>query len=165
MTPPRLAGGPAAVAALLIAAAPARAAAPDGLALLKTYCADCHADGRRSGGFDLDGLLAAKADPAARRQWEKVWKTVRHEFMPPAHADLPPAADRLAVAVPDHDLDHLAYEDADKAVADTGWWELHDRTERRTVFTLHGRTGSVRYALIRTDRDWLLHRTKEQPPA
>jgi hypothetical protein len=31
------------------------------------------------------------------------------------------------------------------------------------VFTLHGRAGAGRYALIRTSRDWLLHRTKEQP--
>ena len=71
--------------------------------------------------------------------------------------------------VPDHALDHLAYEDADKSVADTGWWELHDRDERRMVFTLHGRDGSVRYALIRTGgsdgKEWLLHRTKEQPVA
>jgi DNA ligase D-like protein (predicted 3'-phosphoesterase) len=71
--------------------------------------------------------------------------------------------DRLAVAVPDHDLDHLAYEDEDKRVADTGWWEEVDRTERRMVLVLHGRETAVRYALIRTDRDWLLHRTKEQP--
>ena len=71
--------------------------------------------------------------------------------------------DRLAVAVPDHDLDHLAYEDEDKRVADTGWWEEVDRTERRMVLVLHGRESAVRYALIRTDRDWLLHRTKEQP--
>jgi DNA ligase D-like protein (predicted 3'-phosphoesterase) len=70
---------------------------------------------------------------------------------------------RLAIAVPDHDLDHLAYEDADKSVADTGWWEDQGSTARRLLFTLHGRHGSVRYALIRTDRDWLLRRTREQP--
>ena len=74
-----------------------------------------------------------------------------------------PQQDRLAVAVPDHDLDHLRYEDADKAIADIGWWEEVDRTERRILIVLHGRTSSVRYALIRTDRDWLVHRTKEQP--
>jgi len=74
-----------------------------------------------------------------------------------------PAHDRLAVPVPDHDLDHLTYEDEDKDVADLGWWELHDRTDRRFVFTLHGRGGSVRYALIDTGDDWLLHRTKDQP--
>jgi DNA ligase D-like protein (predicted 3'-phosphoesterase) len=74
-----------------------------------------------------------------------------------------PATDRLAVAVPDHDLDHLTYEDADKSIADIGWWEEHDRTDRRILFTLHGREGSTRYALIQTDRDWLLHRTKDQP--
>jgi DNA ligase D-like protein (predicted 3'-phosphoesterase) len=73
------------------------------------------------------------------------------------------AQDRLAVAVPDHDLDHLAYEDVDKQVADTGWWEEVDRNERRMVIVLHGRSASVRYALIRTDRDWLVHRTKQQP--
>jgi hypothetical protein len=72
------------------------------------------------------------------------------------------AQDRLAVAVPDHDLDHLRYEDADKDIADIGWWELVDRNDRRIVLVLHGRTGSVRYALIRTGRDWLLHRTVAQ---
>jgi DNA ligase D-like protein (predicted 3'-phosphoesterase) len=74
-----------------------------------------------------------------------------------------PTQDRLAVPVPDHDLEHLTYEDEDKDIADLGWWELHDRSERRFVFTLHGRAAAVRYALIDTGRDWLLHRTKEQP--
>jgi DNA ligase D-like protein (predicted 3'-phosphoesterase) len=74
-----------------------------------------------------------------------------------------PSDNRLAVAVPDHDLDHLAFEDADKSVADTGTWEEVDRTGKRLVFLLHGRHGSRRYALIDTGRDWLLHLTKEQP--
>ena len=71
--------------------------------------------------------------------------------------------DRLAIAVPDHAMDHLAYEDADKSVADTGWWEDNGSNARRLLFTLHGREGSARYALIRTGSDWLLHRTKDQP--
>lgn len=70
----------------------------------------------------------------------------------------------LAVAVPDHDLDHLTYSDADKSIADTGWWEELDRNDRRMVFVLHGRDGATRYALIHTDENWLLHKTKEQPP-
>ncbi len=74
-----------------------------------------------------------------------------------------PGRNRLAVAVPDHGLDHLTYTDENKFIADIGWWEENDRNEKRFVFTLHGRVGVVRYALIRTDRDWLLHRTKEQP--
>jgi hypothetical protein len=73
------------------------------------------------------------------------------------------AQDRLAVAVPDHDLDHADYTDADKSIADTGWWEEVDRNERRMVFVLHGRSGSRRYALIDTGRDWLLHLTRDQP--
>jgi hypothetical protein len=78
---------------------------------------------------------------------------------------------RLAVAVPDHDLDHLTYEDATKTVADTGWWELEDRDERRTVFVLHGRTGAHRYALVTTRATGrragglLLHLTVQQPTA
>ncbi len=74
-----------------------------------------------------------------------------------------PSRNRLAVEVADHDLDHLTYTDADKSVADTGWWHELDRTERRFVFELHGRTSARRYALIRTDKDWLLHLTKDQP--
>jgi len=73
--------------------------------------------------------------------------------------------DRLAVQVADHDLDHLRYEDEDKAIADIGWWQDEGQTPRRLLFTLHGREGSVRYALIRTERDWLLHCTRDQPPA
>jgi DNA ligase D-like protein (predicted 3'-phosphoesterase) len=74
-----------------------------------------------------------------------------------------PAHNRLAIEVPDHDLEHLTYQDADKSIADLGWWEEHDRDERRLLFTLHGRDAPGRYALIRTADNWLLHRTKEQP--
>lgn len=70
--------------------------------------------------------------------------------------------DRLAIAVPDHDLDHLTYTDEDKSIADTGWWQEHDRTDRRFVFSLHGRRGSRRYALIDTGSAWLLHLMKDQ---
>jgi hypothetical protein len=74
------------------------------------------------------------------------------------------STNRLAIAVPDHALDHLTYQDADKTIADIGWWEEHDRTDRRMLFTLHGRTNSRRYALINTGDNWLLRQTKEQPP-
>lgn len=79
---------------------------------------------------------------------------------------MPPdsGTDRLAVAVDDHDLGHATYTDATKSIADTGWWELEDRTQKRFVFVLHGRTGARRYALIDTGSDWLLHLTKDQPP-
>ena len=70
---------------------------------------------------------------------------------------------RLAIAVADHNLDHLTYTDVDKSIADIGWWEEHDRTQRRILFTLHGSAGARRYALIRTGTDWLLHLTKDQP--
>jgi DNA ligase D-like protein (predicted 3'-phosphoesterase) len=74
-----------------------------------------------------------------------------------------PRADRLAIPVADHDLDHAAYEDETKTIADTGWWELEDRDGRRFVFVLHGRSGPRRYALVDTGRDALLHLLKDQP--
>ena len=73
-----------------------------------------------------------------------------------------PAENRLAIAVPDHAMNHLRYTDADKSIADIGWWEEHERNERRIVFTLHGRDSSLRYALIKTSSDWLLHLMKGQ---
>jgi DNA ligase D-like protein (predicted 3'-phosphoesterase) len=70
---------------------------------------------------------------------------------------------RLAVQVGDHDLDHVDYEDEHKSIADTGTWEEHDRNDRRLVLTLHGRSGSRRYALIHTGGEqWLLHLVKDQ---
>lgn len=76
----------------------------------------------------------------------------------------PVGVSRLAVAVADHDLDHLHYTDDHKSVADTGWWEEHDRNDRRLVFTLHGRDDAVRYVLIHTGgTQWLLRRTSAQP--
>ena len=71
--------------------------------------------------------------------------------------------DRLAVPVDDHALEHATYEDATKSIADTGWWELEDRNERRTVFVLHGRGSPRRYALVTTGQGALLHLLKNQP--
>ncbi len=71
--------------------------------------------------------------------------------------------DRLAVAVGDHDLDHLTYEDEHKSIADIGWWQDEGSNTRRLLITLHGRTSSVRYALIDTGSAWLVHLTKDQP--
>jgi hypothetical protein len=75
------------------------------------------------------------------------------------------AEDRLAIAVSDHGLDHLTYEDEHKSIADIGWWEDAGSNERRRLVVLHGRSGAVQYALIDTGKDWLVHRTKEQPGA
>jgi DNA ligase D-like protein (predicted 3'-phosphoesterase) len=74
-----------------------------------------------------------------------------------------PRRDRLAIAVSDHDLDHLTYEDEHKSIADIGTWEEVDRNDRRIVFLLHGGSGDARYALIDTGDNWLLHLTREQP--
>lgn len=76
-----------------------------------------------------------------------------------------PGHDRLAVPVADHDLAHATFEDETKRIADTGWWELEDRDERRMLLVLYGRDGARRYALIHTGDSALLHLTKDQPSA
>jgi DNA ligase D-like protein (predicted 3'-phosphoesterase) len=96
-----------------------------------------------------------------RLEWEGVLKS----WALPKGVPSSSRQDRLAVAVADHDLDHLTYEDADKSIADIGSWELVDANDKRFVFVLHGRGSAVRYALIDTGRGWLLHRTREQPHA
>ncbi|WP_433724286.1 DNA polymerase ligase N-terminal domain-containing protein [Actinoplanes sp. CA-051413] len=75
-----------------------------------------------------------------------------------------PARNRLAIAVPDHALEHLTYTDEHKFIADIGWWQQEDSNDRRLLFTLHGRGPARRYALIHTDgTSWLAHLTKDQP--
>lgn len=75
----------------------------------------------------------------------------------------PGDANRLAVHVPDHALDHLAYTDADKSVEDTGRFVLHERGDRKLVVSLAGRVGVATYALVATrDEDWLLHRMRPE---
>lgn len=65
--------------------------------LFESYCLGCHAGGNAKGNFTLDRLLDARDKDADRRQWEKVWKIVRHEFMPPAHADRLSDAERRSL--------------------------------------------------------------------
>src|SRR6266511_1991303 len=61
-----------------------------------------------------------------------------------------PTQDWMAVDVPANDLDPLPYQDAETSIADFGWWEEHDRNERRLLFTLHGRGVLRLYELART---------------
>jgi mono/diheme cytochrome c family protein len=79
------------------AAAPPAGPAPDARTHFETYCLGCHSGKAPKGGFALDRLLDAEGKDADRRPWEKVWKIVRHEFMPPAHADRPSDRERRAM--------------------------------------------------------------------
>lgn len=65
-------------------ASPAAAAERPAPPLVQKFCYDCHADGMDKGSFALDALVSAPVDAKHRAQWMKVWKNVRHEFMPPA---------------------------------------------------------------------------------
>ena len=86
----------------LLADAPAVAASkistsPDAKSLFRQYCYDCHGDGMDKGNLALDELLAVDSPGDKHAQWEKAWKIVLHEFMPPAKADRPSDAERKAM--------------------------------------------------------------------
>lgn len=70
----------------------------DGAELVQEYCYDCHGDGNSKGKLALDTLLQVPVAKQDDQQWDKIWKTVRQEFMPPAEADaLPTPAERRAI--------------------------------------------------------------------
>ncbi|QDU94424.1 DUF1592 domain-containing protein [Lignipirellula cremea] len=60
------------------------------------YCNDCHADGAKEGGFNLDTLGADLADPQTMAAWVRVFDRVQQGEMPPADADQPTAAHHAA---------------------------------------------------------------------
>ena len=67
----------------------------DGLKLFQTYCFECHGDGARKGKVDLQEMLAPANLKTKSREWERAWKLVRHEFMPPVGADRPTSRESL----------------------------------------------------------------------
>jgi DNA ligase D-like protein (predicted 3'-phosphoesterase) len=92
-------------------------------------------------------------------------KGVLRSWAVPKGLPTDPAHNRLAIPVPDHELEHATYEDASKRIADAGWWELEKSDPRHFVFVLHGKVRSRRYALVSTGSDALLHLVREQPDA
>jgi len=77
-------------------------AAPSGPALhapklFEKYCYECHGEGARKGKVDLEAMLAPASLAQSPREWEKAWKIVRHEFMPPVDALQPSAEERQAI--------------------------------------------------------------------
>jgi hypothetical protein len=54
--------------------------------VVERLCYDCHGEGYDKGSFAIDELILKGDSPEHRGMWLKVWKNVRHEFMPPADA-------------------------------------------------------------------------------
>jgi len=68
---------------------------------------------------------------------------------------------RLAVAVPDHDLDHIDFTDTQKSIAAAGHYTAHEFTDAKVVVTFTGDRLNGPYALIHTrDANWLLRRIR-----
>ena len=60
---------------------------------LKAHCLDCHAADSKSGGFDLEKLLALPLQPPVIAAWVKVHDRVRSGEMPPPKKPRPPQKD------------------------------------------------------------------------
>jgi hypothetical protein len=71
---------------------------------------------------------------------------------------------RLAVAVPDHDMDHIDYTDERKSIAAAGTYVAHEFSDDKVVVTFADPTGhrlTGTYALIHTaEANWLLRRIR-----
>jgi mono/diheme cytochrome c family protein len=77
--------------------ASAQGAANDPGRLFQKYCYECHGEGAHKGKVDLEEMLTPANLKKQQREWERAWKIVRHEFMPPVDADQPTAAERKAI--------------------------------------------------------------------
>src|SRR5262245_5056845 len=91
-------GGFARGVALLVAGcagfvAPAQGAANDPARLFQKFCYECHGEGAHKGKIDLEEMLTPANLKKQQREWERAWKIVRHEFMPPVDAEQPTAAE------------------------------------------------------------------------
>src|SRR5580704_12068818 len=62
--------------------------------IFEKYCFDCHGNGAAKGNLALDEMLQTVSAPANHPEWQKAWKNVRYEFMPPAGAERPSLAER-----------------------------------------------------------------------
>jgi bifunctional non-homologous end joining protein LigD len=77
---------------------------------------------------------------------------------------------RLAVRVEDHELSYIDFEgEIDEGygkgkvkVFDKGEYELHDRKEKKMVFTLKGSVLKGRYTILHwKEKNWLIFKTAE----
>jgi bifunctional non-homologous end joining protein LigD len=81
----------------------------------------------------------------------------------------------LAVHTEDHPLEYASFEGTipkgeygggEVTIWDRGTYECEKWTDREVKVVLHGQRADGRYVLIRTDdKNWLMHRTREQPGA
>ncbi len=65
--------------------------------LLKTYCADCHADGEKKGDLALDGYTNLNLVLKDRRVWERVLQNVKSGDMPPKKKKTQPTDPERAI--------------------------------------------------------------------
>jgi mono/diheme cytochrome c family protein len=90
-------GVSAALCLALVRANAQSPAAPNQGQFVDKYCATCHNDRLKTGGFSLDKADVSKPE-AQPEVWEKVVRKLRTGVMPPPNMPQPPKADRLAMA-------------------------------------------------------------------
>lgn len=66
----------------------------DLLPLLQEYCWDCHGDGARKGGLNLDSYQTSEDLLRDRKVWEGIMYNLEQSLMPPANRDQPSPEER-----------------------------------------------------------------------
>ncbi|GAB3424113.1 DNA polymerase ligase N-terminal domain-containing protein [Flindersiella endophytica] len=83
-----------------------------------------------------------------------------------------PEENRLAVHTEDHPMEYLTFEDeipsgygaGQVKIWDTGTYETEKFTDDKVIVHLHGERVRGKYALFRTNKDWLIHRMDPPEP-
>lgn len=83
-----------------------------------------------------------------------------------------PEENRLAVHTEDHPLEYLTFEDeipsgygaGQVKIWDSGTYETEKFTDDKVIVQLHGERVRGKYALFRTNKDWLIHRMDPPEP-
>jgi hypothetical protein len=87
---------PAACALPFCSATSVQAADAGVATFLKSHCVSCHEGTAAEGGLDLESLEDDLSDPAAEKNWVRIFDRVHDGEMPPKDADQPPPAERQA---------------------------------------------------------------------
>jgi hypothetical protein len=66
-------------------------------AIAREFCADCHAEGSKKGGFALEAYASVEARRADRPRWAKAVQLLQSHVMPPVDRPQPTAAQRKAL--------------------------------------------------------------------
>ncbi|MFK7789926.1 MAG: DUF1592 domain-containing protein [Phycisphaeraceae bacterium] len=100
--------------------------------LMQKYCYECHGNGKKKGGVDLDGPGDIKSIMNAAEDWLTVVEVMNLGLMPPEKKPQPTAKERLLI---EEWVTEAAEYYPEDAAPDPGWYTIHrlNRSEYRNT--------------------------------